>query len=387
MPGGHKGSKAEQATALAREILKLLLEQTHFDAKSKDGIRLTEELNKVIAKAHTIIFGNSDTPPDEASVDAFVEAVFSQKLFEPLIQTIGSLSVESKKLVAQILCHCVKERTKVAELLSSEDSELVKVLVQKYTDSDPSTQLALGEILRQISHVSRITNSLLQHDIVDKLLKRIETETEFDVTTDILQTLQNLIIDNSTRCKKSILSYMEKHYEEFVSRLNMLVESKTYVTQRLALRLLAEFLVDPEYFPVMYRYVQNPSNLAIAMKLLKSEYAAVRKDAFDVFKVFVANPRKSQGVTLILQRNAQRLISFLRSFEVPGDKLDKDFGAEKELVIDEIARLATEDEEEDDDSDENDEDEEEEEDDDDDDSDDDDSDEDDEDDDVEEESN
>lgn len=50
------------------------------------------------------------------------------------------------------------------------------------------------------------------------------------------------------------------------------------------------------------------------MNLLRDKNRTIQFEAFHVFKVFVANPNKTKPVLEILQKNKDRLISFLTQF-------------------------------------------------------------------------
>jgi len=51
------------------------------------------------------------------------------------------------------------------------------------------------------------------------------------------------------------------------------------------------------------------------MNLLRANTKAIQFEAFHVFKIFVANPKKSPSIVEILLRNKERLIEFLRKFQ------------------------------------------------------------------------
>jgi calcium binding protein 39 len=53
--------------------------------------------------------------------------------------------------------------------------------------------------------------------------------------------------------------------------------------------------------------------------------------AFHVFKVFVANPKKTEEIILVLCRNKIKLIPFLEMFQV--DNEDSQLNEEKQLLL------------------------------------------------------
>ena len=74
---------------------------------------------------------------------------------------------------------------------------------------------------------------------------------------------------------------------------------------------------------------------AIVWNMDPSEH--IKFEAFNVFKVFVANPDKSPAVFDILQRNKTRLIEYLEGFQP--ESQDEQFKEEKERVIQEIGKM------------------------------------------------
>jgi calcium binding protein 39 len=104
------------------------------------------------------------------------------------------------------------------------------------------------------------------------------------------------------------------------------------VTKRQSLKLLGEILLDRANFNVMTRYIANEANLKMMMNLLRDKSKNIQFEAFHVFKVgslrmcyaqflfsfrlqvFVANPKKPPQIEIILRRNKEKLLNFLKSF-------------------------------------------------------------------------
>lgn len=71
------------------------------------------------------------------------------------------------------------------------------------------------------------------------------------------------------------------------------------------------------------------------MTLLKDSSQAIRLEAFHVFKIFVAYPDKPETVKRILQKNKEKLVEYLETFQLDG----ADAEDEKSIVIEELKRL------------------------------------------------
>ena len=75
------------------------------------------------------------------------------------------------------------------------------------------------------------------------------------------------------------------------------------------------------------------------MKLLRDRSASIQYEAFHVFKIFVANPRKEGVVLELLRRNQEKLLAFLRDFLPQREGTDEHFRDEKSFLLEEIAKL------------------------------------------------
>ena len=73
------------------------------------------------------------------------------------------------------------------------------------------------------------------------------------------------------------------------------------------------------------------------MILLIDKSKNIQFEAFHVFKVFVANPRKPDAIINTLVKNKEKLVMYLEKFHV--EKQDAQFVDEKKLIIQTIHDL------------------------------------------------
>ena len=125
--------------------------------------------------------------------------------------------------------------------------------------------------------------------------------------------------------------------ERFNSRL--LTPKASYVTRRASIQLLGTILLTRSNYPVMMRYIANRANLVVIMLLLRDASPHVTLDTFHVFKIFVANPKKTREVTRILVDNKVKLVRYLETFHSEREKSDVQFRDEKGLVISTLENL------------------------------------------------
>merc|ERR1712130_730908 len=131
----------------------------------------------------------------------------------------------------------------------------------------------------------------------------------------------------------------EANYDKFFSGFNRLIQSDNYVTKRQFLNLLSELLLEKTNFNLMIRYIAQKENLKVAMTLLKSDSNAISHEAFYIFKVFVANPKKARDIHIVLWKNKDKLIQFLTNFLPEKAKEDEAFAEEKKIVIKHLESL------------------------------------------------
>jgi calcium binding protein 39 len=134
--------------------------------------------------------------------------------------------------------------------------------------------------------------------------------TTFGVSCDAYTNLK----DTLTRHKPMVAEYLDKNYDRFFTSFKTLISSGNYVTKRQSLKLLGEILLDRANFNVMTRYIAEEGNLKLMMNMLRDKSKNIQFEAFHVFKVFVANPKKPPQIETILRRNKDKLLVFLKSF-------------------------------------------------------------------------
>lgn len=140
--------------------------------------------------------------------------------------------------------------------------------------------------------------------------------------------------------KQLVSQYLATNYDLFFESFYnpRLLLSSSYVTKRQSIKLLGELLLDRANYVIMTQYVASGENLKLTMNLLKDDRKMVQYEAFHVFKVFVANPNKSDEVRRILIKNKGRLLKFLPAF-LEGRTDDDQFLDEKSFLLRQIEML------------------------------------------------
>eukprot|EP00475_Leptophrys_vorax_P010380 TRINITY_DN16981_c0_g2_i1.p1 TRINITY_DN16981_c0_g2~~TRINITY_DN16981_c0_g2_i1.p1 ORF type:complete len:147 (-),score=16.33 TRINITY_DN16981_c0_g2_i1:327-767(-) len=137
------------------------------------------------------------------------------------------------------------------------------------------------------------------------------------------------------RHKAVAADFVLRNYEAFFEEYNKLLQSQSYITRRVATKLLADLLLDRAYVMVTLKYASDVGNLITAMNLLRDSSKVIQGDAFHVFKVIVANPKRPRDVMLILVNNKDKLLRYLPTLtlEKGSEAEGKSFEADKQAVL------------------------------------------------------
>mmetsp|Transcript_98947 Transcript_98947/g.288568 ORF Transcript_98947/g.288568 Transcript_98947/m.288568 type:complete len:409 (+) Transcript_98947:217-1443(+) len=165
-----------------------------------------------------------------------------------------------------------------------------------------------AQMLRSCTRYPQLVAYLYGQNAMNRLID-LARHQSFDISSEAFSSLRELLLAH----KAVTAAYLQAHFTEFFGLYNGLLQADDYVTQRQALRLLSEVLLDRNFMQVMIEYVGNDLFLQIHMNLLRASSRAIQLEAFHIFKIFVANPNKPQRVQQILFRNKDRLVKLLVS--------------------------------------------------------------------------
>ncbi|PWZ00969.1 Mo25-like protein [Testicularia cyperi] len=296
-------------------------------SSSESRRKAVEEVSKTLYSIKTILFGDGESDPQPEQVAQLATEVYSYDVLQLLISHIGKFEFEAKKDVSQIfnilLRRQIGSRSPTVEYLTTKPEVLFSAL-RGY--ENPDVALNTGMILREMLRHEPLAKILLHSERFYTFPDYIE-KTTFGVSCDAFSNFKETL----TRHKAMVASYLEQNYDRFFAMYTTLLQSPNYVTKRQSLKLLGEILLDRTNFNIMTRYISSEENLKMMMNLLRDRSKNIQFEAFHVFKVFVANPKKPPQIESILRRNSERLVSFLSNFH--NDKDDEQFVDEKQYVV------------------------------------------------------
>ena len=122
--------------------------------------------------------------------------------------------------------------------------------------------------------------------------------------------------------------FLDRQYDPIINdRMNTkcISPSANYMTRRMSLQLLSTILLNRSNFNVMMRYITSSQNLVTILCLLRDPSPHITMDAFQVFKIFVANPGKPPEVVKILFDNKIKLIKYLTNLHKEREASDEQY--------------------------------------------------------------
>merc|ERR1719188_2627449 len=189
-------------------------------------------------------------------------------------------------------------------------------------------------MLRSCARHKRLVDAFLsQHKVALRLLA-FTGHNSFDVSSDAFSSLHDFLLIH----KAVSAVFLEANFQAFFRLYNGLLQSDDYVTQRQALKLLSELLLDRNFMRVMLLYIGDEQFLQIHMNLLRADSKVIQCEAFHVFKIFVANPQKPPRVQQILFKNKDRLVKLLETLRSSRHD-DRQFAEDKNTVIGKLQSL------------------------------------------------
>ena len=297
-----------------------------------------------------------------------VSCIIQEDILYELARSIRLLPFEARKDAQIIFSHIL--RWKPANATQGGDPSAISYLVRDRPEiivelcrgyEDQKSAMPCGTILRQALQYDTIAAVVLydEGEPGQKAVRLNEVDVgkrqtgqgvfwnffqwinrgSFEVSADSFTTFRELL----TKHKNLVSQYLATNYTMFFSQYYnpILLLSQSYVTKRQSIKLLGELLLDRSNYVVMTQYVASGDNLKLTMNLLKDDRKMVQYEAFHVFKVFVANPNKSDEVRRILVKNRDRLLRFLPSF-LEGRTDDDQFLDEKSFLLRQIELLPNE---------------------------------------------
>ncbi|XP_028412712.1 calcium-binding protein 39-like [Dendronephthya gigantea] len=320
------------------ELVRSLHEALSTISKEQSGKKnekALEDIGKYLAAMKGMLYGTGEQEPQTELVAQLSQEFYNNNTIQALLENLKKMDFEAKKDVAQIFNNVLRRqigvRSPTVEYIHSKP-EILIVLVKGY--NNPDIALNCGVMLRECIRYELLAKYILTHEDFYDFFEYVELST-FDIASDAFASFKELL----TRHKMICASFLDEQYDKFFECYRKLLFSENYVTKRQSIKLLGELLLDRHNFTVMTRYISNQENLKLMMNMLRDKSRNIQFEAFHVFKIFVANPNKTQPIRDILIKNKEKLVEFLENFHTDRTE-DEQFTDEKTYLIKQIKELS-----------------------------------------------
>lgn len=318
------------------DLVRALNEQVvKIDTTTSDKRKIQDEIARYLTQIKIILHGDEDNDPQPDQIAQLAQEVYETDLLYYLVLNLQHLEFDSRKdvstLFTTLLRRQIGNRSPTVDYLISKP-KILNLLLKG--PEIPEICLITGSILRDCLKIETLTKIILYEPIVWKYFEFSQRGT-FENMTDSFQTLNDLF----TIHKKMVSEWFNSFSTDFIIHINKLISSNNYVTRRQSIKLLSQLILTRQNNKFMMEYVNNPENLKLIMISLSDKSKNLQLESFNVFKVFVANPKKTKAISDILIKNRDKLLIFLENFNFSDKKDDPNFNEEKEFVIQQIQDL------------------------------------------------
>ncbi|KAH3665383.1 hypothetical protein OGAPHI_003567 [Ogataea philodendri] len=307
---------------------------------TNDRKKAQDEVSRYLITIKGIITGRSeelagvagDSQPDQ--IAQLAHEVYNTDCLLLLIQNLAQIEFDARKIVGLLFSSLLKRkivnRSPTIDYLLQKPQILILLM---HGPENPEISINTGSMLREAVRYEQIAKYILADSSFWKYFDYCEYGS-FEISTEAFLTLSDLL----TTHKLVASDFFNRNLEKFIERINKLIMSPNYVTKRQSVKLLSQLILDKPNYNLMTTYVNSAHNLKLIMILLGDKSKNIQYESFNVFKIFIANPRKSKSIVDILTKNRDRLLSFLREFT--NDRKDDDlFLVERNFVIEQIESL------------------------------------------------
>lgn len=316
---------------------------------------------------------------DPKLVQEVIDLFFEYDLFFRLLEVIRFLEFEARKsftrLFTYVLSQCKEKSipyvlsknhhahsssapaTNYYHLHNTRHNQILYLLIAAYDDKDVSVALSCDAILRACIPSRALACELLKcfppesdssssssaasssfssststntasttastntpspsisDTMIDPFFRYLDMP-NFDVNSHAFATFKLLLAhpDHLDLSSEFLLYY----YESFFNSYNKLLSSDSnYLTRVQAYNFLGELFLLPSHQEIMMRYVNDATHLKLAMLALKDggSQKGLQMAVFQVLKIFIPNPYKTEAVARILSINKKNFVRFLTEFE------------------------------------------------------------------------
>ena len=287
-----------------------------------------DEVGKLLAnirKAAWARSSDSTAQPDPEQLAALAKEVYSTDVIIPLLRNVMYLDFDARKDVTSFVAFILKRQPTV-DYLQHRSTVLFPILMKQA--GTPEIHRTACQVIREFARHEALCSQLMNQQCFWLFFGHID-DVEFEVATDNFSTLQEILRNYPELTAR----FLNRNTDYFMKCVNGLILSDGYVAKRQALRLLFHLIRQQRNHKFLLAYVDSLESLKLIMDQLRCKSKNICFDAFQIFKIFVANPNKQQAILNVLIRNKRQLVEVLQSPHTLADRHENiQYQKEREYV-------------------------------------------------------
>lgn len=252
-----------------------------------------------------------------------------------LVDQLYLLEFESRKHVLAIFSALLRRQigtiSPTVDYLATKPKLFDTLLI---SCGNPAISLNCSEIVRLCIKNEVLCRVVLRSPVFWALFDIVE-HAQFQIAMNAFSTI-SAALSNHQETTAAFLAYYQS---KLASKLRTLLAFDNYVTQRKVLKLVFTLICRKSNYSFMIFYCSDPANLQPIMALLTHQSSIMRFEAFQIFKIFVANPHKTKPITELLHQNKTPLIDVLQKLAIPDKKQSKIFDEEQKFIVSQLINL------------------------------------------------
>ncbi|GAB5353957.1 hypothetical protein AAMO2058_000078700 [Amorphochlora amoebiformis] len=293
-------------------------------------------LGKNILKIREMIH-SLQTATKEEKTGSFAK-LCKADFFKSALYWVPALSADSNNALGHVWCMGLTLEPFATDMddYLRENPEIIVKLVQGYETE--KNALVFGQILKQAVKHAPVSYLITQSPLIWKFFEYVGDTGSYVVKQDAFATFKTMFTRSNKINKKIMARFLSANFEKFFLEFNRLLTAKQYVVKRQSLKLLSEILQERQNFKIMIRYISDPKHLDLVVGNMTTQdpkQKGIRFEAFHVFKFFVANPNKPEGIIANLRTNKADLLATLSHMQ----RDNTEYGKELPMLIQKVQSI------------------------------------------------
>ena len=187
--------------------------------------------------------------------------------------------------------------------------ELLQILLSFF--QQPLVSNISHILIRTCLKSEEFTRFLYHSGIVGSFVQYLSGD-NFDRLSTAFTTYESMLMTHPEISSE----FFNEQWQLYSIQFKQLMSSPNYLVQLTFLPILLKFITNEPCRFVFYLFLSDLEHLQLIMIMLLSTSKKIQNHSYNIFKLFVLNPRKSEQIKNTLKDNKFKLIKYLKDFKI-----------------------------------------------------------------------